>query len=194
MRFDRARGRAPAGKDTSMRNPCRTLALVLTAGSLLIASGRSLAAQDPKPSKPAQAAPAAKHALMTPGDIKWGPAPPGLPAGAQAAVLDGDPSKPGGFVLRAKFPDGYRVPPHWHPTAEHVTVISGTFMVGMGDTFNESGMTTLTAGGFAKMPARMRHFVTAKGATEIQIHGTGPFAITYVNAKDDPRKTTTQAR
>ena len=175
-----------------MRNPCRSLALILATGSLVVStSGRPLRAQ----AKPAQAAPAAKHVLLSPGDLKWGPAPPGLPAGGQAAVVDGDPSKPGAFVLRAKFPDGYRVPPHWHPTVEHVTVLSGTLMVGMGDTFDEKGMTALASGGFAKMPARMRHFVLAKGATEIQVHGMGPFGITYVNPKDDPRtKTMTQSR
>jgi quercetin dioxygenase-like cupin family protein len=178
-----------------MRNACRSLALFLAAGSLVIVSGRPLGAQAPKGAKPAQAAPAAKHVLMTPADLKWGPAPPGLPPGAQAAVIDGDPTKAGSFVIRAKFPDGYRVPPHWHPTVEHVTVISGTLMFGMGDTLNESGMTSLSAGGFAKMPARMRHFVMAKGATEIQIHGVGPFGITYVNPKDDPRtKTMTDSR
>jgi len=171
-----------------MRNPCRFLALILAAGSLVIVSGRPLGAQAPKQAKPAPAAPAAKHVLMTPGDMKWGPAPPGLPAGAQLAVLDGDPSKPGvSFAFRAKLPDGYRVPPHWHPTDEQVTVISGSLMVGMGDTLDEKTMTTLAPGAFAKMPRRMHHFVIAKGATEIQVQGVGPFAITYVNPKDDPR-------
>jgi hypothetical protein len=178
-----------------MRNPCRSLALILAAGLLVVVSGRPLGAQAAKPAKPAPPAPA-KHVLLSPGDLKWGPQPPGLPAGGQVAVLDGDPSKAGvPFALRAKFPDGYRVPPHWHPTAESVTVISGSLKVGMGDTFNESGMTTLAAGGFAKMPPRMHHFVLAKGATEIQVQGVGPFAITYVNPKDDPRtKTMTQSR
>jgi quercetin dioxygenase-like cupin family protein len=179
-----------------MRNPCRSLGLILAAGSLVLVSGPPLGAQGPKQPKAAQAAPAAKHVLMTPGDMKWGPAPPGLPAGAQMAVLDGDPSKPGvSFALRAKLPDGYRVPPHWHPTDEHVTVITGSLMLGMGDTLDENAMTTLAAGGFAKMPRRMRHFVVAKGATEIQVQGVGPFAITYVNPKDDPRtKPTAQSR
>jgi quercetin dioxygenase-like cupin family protein len=177
-----------------MRNPCRSLALILAAGSLAIVSARPLGAQPPKPTKPA--APVAKHTLMTPGDMKWGPQPPGLPAGAQVAVLDGDPSKPGvAFTIRAKMPDGYRVPPHWHPTDEYLTIISGTLMAGTGDTLNESATTALAAGAFAKMPRRMHHFVIAKGATEIQVNGVGPFAITYVNPKDDPRtKTMTQSR
>ncbi len=179
-----------------MRNLFRSLALILAAGSLAIVSTRPLGAQAAKPAaKPAQAAPAAKHVVLTPADLKWGPAPPGLPPGAQVAVLDGDPSKAGAFAIRAKFPDGYRVPPHWHPTDEGVTVISGTLLAGMGDTLNEKGATALPAGGFAKLPRRTHHFVIAKGATEIQVAGMGPFAITYVNPKDDPRaKTTTESR
>ncbi len=175
-----------------MRNSFRSLVLVLAAGWLAIVSTRPLVAQDAKPAKPA--APAAKHVLLTPAELKWGPAPPGLPAGAQVAVLDGDPSKSGSFAIRVKFPDGYRVPPHWHPTDESVTVISGTLLAGMGDTLDEKGATALPAGGFTKLPSRMHHFVIAKGATEIQVSGMGPFAITYVNPKDDPRKTTMASR
>src|SRR5262249_14626957 len=70
------------------------------------------------------------HVLVRPDDIKWGPAPPALPAGAKAAVLAGDPGKAGPFVIRAQLPDGYKVPPHWHPTDENVTVLKGTFMMG----------------------------------------------------------------
>jgi quercetin dioxygenase-like cupin family protein len=94
------------------------------------------------------------------------------------------------FVIRAKLPDGYRVPPHWHPTDENIVVISGMFMVGTGDKFDEASMTTLAAGGYAKMPKRMHHFAGARGETIIQVHGMGPFAITYVNPGDDPRKKT----
>src|SRR6187402_2394727 len=75
------------------------------------------------------------HKMMTPAQIVWGPAPPGLPAGSQAAVLSGDPGKPGPFTIRAKLPAGYKMPPHWHATDEHLTVMSGTLAMGMGDTF-----------------------------------------------------------
>ena len=78
--------------------------------------------------------------------------------------------------------------PHYHPTDESITVLSGAFMAGMGDTWNDSSMATLKAGEFAKMPKLMHHYAGSKGETIIQIHGTGPFAITYVNPKDDPRK------
>jgi anti-sigma factor ChrR (cupin superfamily) len=150
-------------------------------------------AQTPKKAapadKPAMAkAPVAKHVAIAPGDIKWGPAPATLPAGAQMAVLDGDPSKPVPFVIRAKFPDGYRVSPHWHPTDENVAVLSGTFLVGMGDAFDEKSMTALAAGGYAHMPKRMHHFALSKGETVIQVHGVGPFVVNYVNPADDPSK------
>src|SRR6516165_557553 len=125
--------------------------------------------------------------MVRPADVKWQPAPPGLPAGAQIAVLFGDPTKAGPYVLRVKLPDGYKVPPHWHPTDENVTVIEGTFMAGKGDKFSAEASEALPAGSFVKMPREMRHFAWAKGETIIQVHGIGPFEITYVNAADDPR-------
>jgi quercetin dioxygenase-like cupin family protein len=128
------------------------------------------------------------HVLVRPDDIKWGPSPSALPAGAKAAVLSGDPSKTGLYVLRAKMPDGYKVPPHWHPTDENVTVLKGTLMVGKGGKFNADASEALPAGSFMRMPKEMRHFAWAKGETIIQVHGIGPFEINYVNAADDPRK------
>lgn len=148
------------------------------------------AAQTAQKDKSASPVPG-QHAVVTAGDLKWGPAPPSLPAGAEAAVVDGDPTKPGPFVMRAKFPAGYRVGPHWHPTDENLTIISGSFSVGMGDAFDEGSMKTLAAGDFVRMPKQMHHYAMAKEAAIVQIHGTGPFAITYVNPSDDPRKKTT---
>jgi mannose-6-phosphate isomerase-like protein (cupin superfamily) len=131
---------------------------------------------------------AGKHVLVTPATVKWGPGPPSLPPGAQAAVLEGDPAKPGPFTLRIKMPDGFRIPPHWHPADEHVTVVQGTFVMGLGETFVQTGGHELTAGSFALMPTGTRHFAWAKGETTVQLHGTGPWGINYVNAADDPRK------
>jgi quercetin dioxygenase-like cupin family protein len=128
------------------------------------------------------------HVMVRPDDVKWGPAPPSLPAGAQAAFLAGDPGKAEPFVLRVKFPDGYKIPPHWHPTDENVTVLQGTFLVGAGDTFNADSSQPLPAGSFVRMPKEMRHFALVKGETIVQVHGMGPFRITYVNIADDPRK------
>jgi ketosteroid isomerase-like protein len=135
---------------------------------------------------PAQA-PAGTHTMIAPNAIKWGDAPPGFPAGARVAVVSGDPGQAQPYVLRAQFPANYRLLPHWHPTTENATVLSGTVALGMGDKFDESAMQEVSAGGFASLPAEMRHFFISKTASTIQLHGIGPFAINYVNPADDPR-------
>lgn len=119
--------------------------------------------------------------------FNWGPAPAVFPTGAQLAVLAGDPSKAGEYTVRLRMPNGYRIAPHTHPTDENVTVIQGTFEVGLGERFNASGMKTLASGGFITAPANMAHYAQARGQTIVQVHGMGPFALTYVNAADDPR-------
>jgi len=128
------------------------------------------------------------HVVVKPADLKWGPAPPGLPPGAQVAVLSGDPGKTGMFVIRAKMPDGYTVPPHFHPTDENLTVLKGTLIVGKGAKLDVAHAESLPAGSFMRMPKEMRHFAQAKGETIIQVHGAGPFEVVYVNPSDDPRK------
>jgi quercetin dioxygenase-like cupin family protein len=129
------------------------------------------------------------HVIVKPANLKWGPAPPSLPSGAQVAVLVGDPTKASGsFALRVKMPDGYQVPPHWHPTDENVTIIQGTLLVGRGEKLDLQKTEELPAGSFMRMPKTMRHFAVAKGETIIQVHGVGPFEVNYVNAGDDPRK------
>lgn len=128
------------------------------------------------------------HLIITPEEANWSPAPDAFPAGAELAVLDGNPmGTAGNYVVRLKMPDGYVIPPHWHPADELVTVIEGSFAVGMGEQFSESAMKTLGVGGFAKMPTGMRHFAKANGATIVQVTGPAPFKITYVNPSDDPR-------
>jgi hypothetical protein len=132
------------------------------------------------------------HVVVRPGAVKWVPGPPSLPPGSQLGILVGDPTKPGvPYVFRAKLPDGYKVPPHWHPSDENVTVIKGALLVGKGEKFDPSAMEELPAGSFMRMPKTMRHFAIAKGETIIQLHGTGPFEINYVNPADDPRKKAT---
>jgi hypothetical protein len=127
------------------------------------------------------------HAPMNASDIVWGPAPDFFPAGAEFALLDGNPVEAGLITLRLKFPAGYEVPAHWHPTVENVTVLSGTFYVGMGDTLDKANSMALEAGGFAAVPAEHNHFAWTEEETIVQVHLMGPFAITYVNPKDDPR-------
>ena len=132
----------------------------------------------------------AHNVLSTPKDLKWGDPPPVFEKGAQMALISGDPSKEGLYVVRLKMPPGYKINPHWHPTDEHVTVLSGTFAFGMGDTLDSAAMKDLPAGGFALMPAEMHHYAMARTATTVQVHGTGPLAFNYVNPADDPSRAT----
>ena len=124
----------------------------------------------------------------SPDAIQWGAAPDALPKGAQLAVLEGDPTKPGPYTMRLKMPDGYKIPPHHHLRREHVTVVSGAFKVGMGDQFDDGKMNEFGPGSFAYLEPTVHHYASAKGETVIQLHGTGPWEIHYVNAADDPRK------
>ena len=117
----------------------------------------------------------------------WGPAPPSLPPGAQAAVLYGDPGKEGLFALRLKVPKGYHIPPHTHPKPEIVTVLSGTARLGMGTADDHDKAQVLPAGGFFAMPARSVHSFFAEDDTVIQLNSSGPWGINYINPKDDPR-------
>jgi len=133
-------------------------------------------------------APASKHVMMSPSAVTWGDAPPSLPPGAKMVVVSGDPSQAVPYVLRAQMPAGYRIAPHWHPTDENVTVLSGTVALGMGEKFNQSALKDVPSGGFFVAPAEMRHFFAAKTAATIQVHGVGPFAINYVNPDDDPSR------
>jgi quercetin dioxygenase-like cupin family protein len=126
---------------------------------------------------------------FTPDKVQYGPAPSTVPAGAQFAVLEGDPgATTGDFTVRLKMPSGYRIPPHWHPHRENVTVLLGTLKVGMGDTFDEAKMMAFAPGSFAYLDPDMHHFAMTSGETIIQIHGMSPLQINYVNASDDPSK------
>jgi quercetin dioxygenase-like cupin family protein len=128
------------------------------------------------------------HTVVSPEEIKWGPTPPALPPGAEAAVLFGDPGKEGLFALRLKLPEGYRVPPHMHPVDELATVISGTFSLGMGETADRSKAQPLPAGSFFALPLGTAHYVFIDEETVLQISTVGPWGLTYVNPKDDPRQ------
>ena len=138
-------------------------------------------------SKPA--ASSKSHLTITPNQVKWGPMskdamrgtpPAGFSAPrAEVAVIEGDPSKPGPFVIRIKAPDGEKVAPHWHPTDEHLTILQGTFVLGMGEKFSDSEGAELTTGSYASVPKRMWHFGRMKGETIVQVSGMGPFVINF---------------
>ena len=151
---------------------------VLTLGAAALAAGLFAA--------PAQAA---GEKMFKADEIQWGPAPPVLPAGAQAAVLDGNPAEEGPFTLRIKLPGDYHVPPHTHPVQEVVTIISGSFKLGMGETADESTADAFSAGSFFSLPPGTAHYVFTDEETVIQINTVGPWGLTYVNPADDPRKT-----
>ncbi len=165
----------------------------LTASSLafLLAAASSSACSQQPTSSPASdrltpSVPASASASRGP-ELQWGPAPAIFPAGAEMAVLQGNPGGTGLFTVRLRFPNGYRIAPHTHPTDENVTVISGTFLVGMGETADWKNTMKLKSGGFVTAPANHAHFAAAQGPTVVQVHAMGPFAMTYVNPADTPR-------
>ena len=156
----------------------KTIASVITAGAILSAGGflTPLAAQK-------------AHVIQTVKEAQWGPAPPMLPAGAQIAVLAGDPTKAVAYTIRLKFPANYAIPAHSHPTDENVAVVSGAVTFGMGDKLAKgaAGNKTLATGGYALMPANMNHFAYTAQETTIVLYGQGPLEFKYVNPSDDPR-------
>jgi quercetin dioxygenase-like cupin family protein len=152
------------------------LSTILALGFIGLVSVPSLAAAEDAP-------------MMAPSDIHWGPAPNVLPAGAQAALLFGDPTKEGLFALRLKLPAGYAIAPHTHPGYEVVTVISGSTKLGMGETADRSAVKEWPAGSFYALPPGMAHFVYVDEETVLQVTTNGPWGLTYINPKDDPRKT-----
>lgn len=146
--------------------------------------------QSPRiPTEPSVGSMGATHAMQHADQLQWGPAPPIFPAGAEFAVVQGDPSVPGEiFTVRLRFPNNYVLPPHWHPTDEHVTVLRGTFLVGIGETYDPATMEALKVDDFVTAPARVAHYAAARGITEVQVHAIGPFQLTYVNPADDPTR------
>jgi quercetin dioxygenase-like cupin family protein len=187
-------GRSPelrrSGKLISVIQPTqetmKKIALILILP--LVLSLAAVAAQKKDASKKStESATSEQHVVLNPADLKWGDAPPGLPPGAKLAVLAGDPNKKGLFTVRLQTPAGYKVPPHTHPTSEHITVISGTFNIGTGDKFDEAAGKEMGAGGYMVMPPGMKHYAWTPAEAIIQVQGMGPFVIKYVNPADDPR-------
>ncbi|HEV8380530.1 MAG TPA: cupin domain-containing protein [Gemmatimonadales bacterium] len=142
----------------------------------------ALAAQNPAASAQPQVIVAHSATLM------WKAGPPSLPPGAEITVIEGNPAESEPFTFRLRFPPNYRIPPHSHSAIEHVTVLTGTLNVGMGEQATYSGGAVLKEGSYGVIPVGMRHYAwTGADGVTIQLHSIGPWTITYVNAADDPR-------
>jgi hypothetical protein len=169
----------------NQKNNCRKSGMMLSIALSLIFVMASVTAssQDHGTStKPSD------HIMVKPENVKWADGPPSLPPGAKFAVIEGDPKIAGLFTMRLWFPAGFKIPAHWHPADEHVTVISGTFLMGLGDKFDNDKLQALPVGSFGVMLTGTKHFAMTKEETIVQLHGMGPWAINYVNPEDDPRK------
>jgi hypothetical protein len=129
-----------------------------------------------------------EHIMINGKKLTWKTGPASLPAGIQMTMLEGDLSKAGPFTARLMVPANYRIPPHFHPAIEHVTVLEGIFFMGTGKELNQSTATELKTGDFAVMPIGFVHYAFTRDKAIIQLHGIGPWGITYINEADDPRK------
>jgi quercetin dioxygenase-like cupin family protein len=127
-----------------------------------------------------------QHKSVSAADLKWAPV-PSLPKGAQIAVIEGPMNQAVPFTVRLKFPNNYVIPPHTHPAVERVTVLSGTFHMGMGGKFDAAALHPVRTGDMMIMHPGTPHFARAEGEVVVQLHGTGPWGVTYINASDDPR-------
>jgi hypothetical protein len=166
-----------------MRTFPTTIALALLAAAPVLAADATKKTDAPK----------ATATSMNAAEIKWGATPPDVPKGAEMAVLHGDPSKKAPFTLRLKMPAGYKIPPHWHSNDEQLTILSGAFILHMGDTMDAPAH-TLDAGGFHFLPGKMHHAAETKSETVVQVDGVGPFDIHYLNPADNPNKTAAPAK
>jgi quercetin dioxygenase-like cupin family protein len=170
------------------RNPGIGVFLVLTLGACSPGDSSTITAQVPQAAA-ANRSSGGGHTMDRNEQLQWGPAPPIFPPGAQFAVVQGDPGVAGAiFTVRLRFPNGYVLPPHRHPTDEHVTVLRGNFLFGRGEDFSRQGLTKLGVDDFVTAEANMAHFATTRGITEVQVHAIGPFQLTYVHPQDDPTK------
>lgn len=150
----------------------RLLSVLVCFGAFVVCSGL-LSGQDTKE--------AAAHKIVHSSDLRWKP----IIKGCDMAVVEGNPDLEGQlFVIRLRCADGTRIPAHWHPTDENVTVLKGTFLVGMGDQFDEKKLQTMNTGNFVSVPKEMRHFAKSKGETIVQVHAVGPFKVNWVNPAD----------
>jgi hypothetical protein len=174
--------------------------MLLAAISLVLACGggadraadRQTAVTADQPSDTMASATTATTDTAGDASLQWGPAPPGLPTGARAAVVSGDPTKAGPFTVRLDMPRDYAIRPHYHPTSEELRLIEGTVHVGHGSKWDEKAMKAMAPDQPVTLAAKDPHFLHAASRVVIEVQSTGPFAITYINSKDDPRNGATR--
>ena len=130
---------------------------------------------------------AGHHQAVRAADLKWSPV-PSLPKGAEIAVIEGPMNRAVPFTVRLRFPANYAIPPHTHPAVERVTVLSGTFHMGMGEKFSRAGTQAVRAGDLMIMQPGTVHYAWTDSETIVQLHGTGPWGVNYIDPNDDPRK------
>lgn len=155
---------------------------------IILFAGASLAGTAPLAAQAPASPEAPHHGIHPASEIQWQAGPPSLPAGAQFALLEGDPSKEGYFALQLKLPDGYVIPPHWHTGQERVTVLKGTFHLGQGESVDRQQARALPPGSYISLAPRMTHYAVAEGETVVQLASIGPWQISYANPADDPRR------
>jgi quercetin dioxygenase-like cupin family protein len=159
-----------------MKPITHSIIAALSLATATFAGGAALQAHEP-------------HHTVVPGDtIKWGPAPPSLPPGAEAAALLGSPAKEGPFVLRIKFPAGFLIPPHVHSKDEFVVLLSGSLTIESGEKVDQAALKGLPPGTFVHLPSGMAHYLWSETESVVQINGVGPFDVKYIDPKDDPRE------
>lgn len=158
--------------------------VLATALTLLVSSGATAQDSDRPVHDPGPDAHVTYHA----DNVEWQDGPASFEAGSQMAILEGNPGEPGVFTMRIRMPDGFRISPHWHPSPERVTVLSGTFHLGAGDVLDADDTTPLGPGTYTSMPPGMRHYAITEGETVIQLTSTGPWEIEYVSPEEDPRR------
>lgn len=169
------------------RTAALAVSLMVLGGSAGFAAGAKQETQQTEAVE-RQAGKKAQHNVIRSDELTWTDGPAALPPGARVAKLEGDPMMKGVFTLRLEMPAGYQVAPHTHPRTEHITVVSGTLNVAMGEKMDKSRGRALSAGGFAAMHPGMAHYVWTTEKTVLQLHGIGPWEINYVNPSDDPRQ------
>lgn len=165
-------------------NKLRVSALLAALALAPLAVAQDKAKPAAPAAKPAAAA-AAGHKMWAAKDLDWKDLP--SIAGAKIAILEGPMSESGPFIARIKMPSGGKIPPHWHPGVEHVTVISGSFAMATGEKWDDKALHALGPGDVMIMQPKAPHYAQAKGETIVQIHGMGPWAVNYVNPADDPK-------